>query len=304
MLARFSRITGLALAAALALLPALPARADKATGAYAPYEDVVEVIATLSWHLQDDVYRFQPPRDATGHDLYALCYDRLDAWQKRFPSRLPDVVTYSRAQALERLREYEKAADYYDEVAGMDSPLVEPARIAGRRARDFANAAGLSERAAELDARLAAIKRKLEAYAELIDRYRATPAESLALVEEERLEVMTAELVTSNRHLIDNGEDTAEQALRFLIKKHADSKNLPAHVLRLGQLYDERTRAYAAAHDRPLAFDAEEFSALADRGLDAYRKIATWDGAQEKPEAEGRFTALESYKSTTLERHR
>ena len=72
-------------------------------------------------------------------------------------------------------------------------------------------------------------------------------------------------------------EDVVE--VRFLIKKHTDSKNLPDHVRRLGQLYDERTRAYGAAHDRPLAFDAEEFAALADRGFHAYRKIATWDGA-------------------------
>ena len=51
---------------------ALPARAGDATGAFAPYEDLVEVLADLTWHLNDDVYRFPPPKDPTGHDLYQL----------------------------------------------------------------------------------------------------------------------------------------------------------------------------------------------------------------------------------------
>lgn len=298
------RMLHLGLALAMVLVVAPPAVAKKATGAYAPYEDVVEVVAMLAWHLDDDVYRFPPPKDVTGHDLYALSFDRLQSWGQRFPSRLPDVTTYASAQALERLREYERAADAYAEVAAMDSPLAEPARTAEARARRFAEAAALPEDGADLEGELAAIKKKLEAYAAVIERYRGTPYESLALVEEERLEARAVDVVVSHRQLVDDGDVTAEQAIRFLIKKHADSHNLPAHVMRLGDLWAERARAYATAHHRPLDFDSEEFSQLADHGLDAYRKIATWDGIPEKPEAQGRFTSLEAYKAAVLERHR
>lgn len=294
---------GLALAA-LATFDAKLALAKKATGAYAPYEDVVEVVATLSWHLDDDVYRFAPPRDATGHDLYALSLDRLQSWEQRFPSRLPDVTTYARAQTLERLREYEKAAKAYAKVAAMDTPLADPARTAQGRAQAFADAAALPEDGGDLDTQLASSKKKLEAFAQLIERYQGTPYEALALVEEERLEARAVDLVVSHRQLLDNGDETAEQAVQFLIKKHADSHNLPAHVIRLGDLWAARARSYAAAHHRTLDFDDDEFNRLADHGLDAYRKIATWDGIPEKPEAQGRFTSLEAYKSSVLEQHR
>src|SRR4029077_8791975 len=101
-----------------------PARAGDATGATAPYEDLVEVLATLTWHLRDDVYRFPPPKDPTGHDLYKLSLTRLESWEKRFPGRMRDVTTLGRAQALERLGEYQRAADAYGQGGGRaESPL-------------------------------------------------------------------------------------------------------------------------------------------------------------------------------------
>src|SRR5262245_65946639 len=116
----------LVLATALTFaLPASSVRAGDATGATAPYEDLIEVLATLTWHLRDDVYRFAPPKDPTGHDLYKLALSRLESWEKRFPGRMRDVTTLGRAQALERLGEYQRAADAYKEVASLiDSPLA------------------------------------------------------------------------------------------------------------------------------------------------------------------------------------
>jgi hypothetical protein len=63
-------------------------------------------------------------------------------------------------------------------------------------------------------------------------------------------------------------------------------------------------RDYAEQHERPLTFEEDEFVQRADRALDMYRKVATWDGAREKPEGQARFTALESWKSATLARYR
>ena len=107
-----------------------------------------------------------------------------------------------------------------------------------------------------------------------------------------------------HRHEIEHGDETAEKALRFLIQKHADSKNLPVYVLRLGDLYADLAREYVATNDRPLAFNEDEFVSRTDRALDTYHKVATWDGVKEKPEGQSRFAALEAWKSATLSQYR
>src|SRR5215468_12572472 len=130
--------------AASALAP--PARAGNATGAAAPYEDLVEVLATLTWHLRDDLYRFPAPKDPTGHDLYKLALTRLESWEKRFPGRMRDVTAYGRAEALERLGEYKRAQEVYGQVAAMsESPLSPKARDAAASMQPLADAAALPE---------------------------------------------------------------------------------------------------------------------------------------------------------------
>jgi hypothetical protein len=300
------RMRLLVLAAALAVAAPLPAaRAGDATGATAPYEDLIEVLATLTWHLRDDAYRFQPPKDPTGHDVFKLALSRLESWEKRFPGRMRDVTAFGRAQALEHLGEYQSAVDAYGQVASVrDSPLAPKASEGAGRARDFAAAAALPEGNDAIEEQLTALRRKLDAWGALVEKYKDTPAGSRALVEEERLERATTRLVVEHRRDLERGDETAEKALRFLIEKHADSKNLPAHILRLGDLYADQAREYVAAHDRPLAFNEDEFLTRADRALDTYHKVATWDGAREKPEGQARFAAMEAWKSNTLARYR
>lgn len=289
--------------AGLVLLLAGPVRAGDATGAFAPYEDVVEVVADLTWHLNDDVYRFPPPRDPTGHDLYQLALHRLEHWEKRYPGRLRDVTTFGRAEALERLGEYAQATELYRKVTP-PSELASRAAAAGARSFEFAAANALPDAAPTLDGTLTALKTKLDAWAKLVDKYEGDPIQCLALVEEERLEVRAAELLVEHRHVLPDGTGSAERALRFLIEKHGESRNLSAHVLRLADFYAELAREYLKAHDRPLSFDEAQFTQQADRALDTYRKVATWDGAREKPEGQGRYAALDAWKTETLARHR
>src|SRR2546428_11970331 len=281
-----------------------PARAGDATGAYAPYEDLLEVLGALTGHLHDALYRFPPAKDPAGHDLYRLALSRLENWEKRYPGRLRDVVGYARAEALERLGEYAKAADGYGQVAAEASRLADQARTARDRAAGFAAAAALPEDGPDVDATLAALRKKLDAWGRLVARWTGTPYETPALVEEERLERAAASVVVRNRTIVQDGNLTAERALRFLVQKHADSRNLPDHILRLGDLYADVARDYADAHGRPLAFQEDEFGQRADRALEMYRKVATWDGAPQKPEAQGRFAAFDAYKTSVLARYR
>lgn len=286
-------------------LAAAPAHAGNATGAFAPYEDLTEVLATLAWHLHDDLYRFPSPKDPTGHDVFALSLERLQSWETRFPSRLRDVTTYARAQALERLGEFRRAADAYEAVTKMpDTPLAARARDDLARARAFAEAASLPEDGPDLNARLAALRRKLDAWGALVQRDLDPAHHALALIEEERLERHAARLVVQHRHQLERGDETAERALRFLIEKHADSKLLAAHVLELGDLHAAMARDWLATHDRPLAFDEDQFVVRADRALDTYRKVATWDGAREKPDGQARFASVEAWKAGVLARYR
>src|SRR2546425_8451856 len=154
-----------------------PARAGDATGAFAPYEDLLEVLADLTWHLRDDTYRFPPPKDPTGHDLYQLALRRLENWEKRYPGRLRDVTGFARAEALEHLGEYQPAADLYRQVAALPSPLAEPARRGAERAGVFAGAAALPEDAPEAAGALGALRRKLDAWGTVVARYGGTPWE-------------------------------------------------------------------------------------------------------------------------------
>ena len=130
------------------------------------------------------------------------------------------------------------------------------------------------------------------------------PYEATALVEEERLEDAAARVVVEHRRDIQDGNAAAERSLRFLIEKHADSKNLPAHILGLADFYAALAHDYVDEHERPLAFEEDDFTHRTDRALDAYRKVATWDGAHEKPEAQARFAALDAYKTAVLGRYR
>jgi hypothetical protein len=295
------RIVALALLALLAVPRAAPA--GDATGAFAPYEDLLEVLADLTWHLHDDTYRFPPPKDPTGHDLYQLALRRLEHWEKRYPGRLRDVTTFARAEALEHLSEYAAAADLYRQVTTMGSPLSDRARLGAERANVFVDSSSRPEAGADLDATLAALRTKLDAWAKVVKLYDGTPYEPAALVEEERLERLTARLVVENRRALTNGPESSERALRFLIEKHADSKDLPLHILHLADLYADLARDYVVEHERPLAFDADEFTHRADRALDTYRKVATWDGSREKPEAQARFAAFDAYKTSVLSRY-
>ena len=295
----------LAASALLTLFYPPPARSSESPGATAPYEDLIEVLATLSWHLRDDAYRFPPPKDPTGRDLYKLALVRLQSWEKRFPGRMRDVTTLGRSQALERLGEFDNAHAAYGEVEAMtDSPLAPKGREGVERTAAFAAAADLPEGGDGVEQQLGALRRKLDAWGGLVERYKDTPYGNMALVEEERLERATTGLVVDHRRDLERGDETAEKALRFLVQKHADSKLLPAHILRLGDFYADLARRYVSEHERPLSFDEDAFQSLTDRALDTYHKVAAWDGAKEKPEAQARFAGMEAWKRATLARYR
>ena len=272
------------------------------SAALGPYEDLLEVLSVHAWHLGDDPYRRPVATDANGRNVFLSTLDRLEGWRTRFPSRLPDIVEFARAQAFERIGAWDDAALAYEHVAVLtDSPLASAASSHREVAERFRETDAMPESGRTLQAVLDALAAKLDAWRDLaVDGLDATH-QRLTLVEIERLETRTALLLTRHRHALTDGDATAERALRALIERHPESKLLPRHVLRLADFYAHVAEDYADTRDRPVDFDPSVFDGLVDRALDAYQKLAAWDGIPEKPIAAARFDAVQSLRDTTHE---
>jgi hypothetical protein len=272
-------IRALPLALTLAIAAALvggarPGVADEErSGPYAPYENLAEVLADFSRHLRDDLYRFPPPQDVSGRSLYAATLDRLDNFRTLHPHEMTDVVGFARAEAFLRIGNYDASARAFDTVSTLASPLAQPARSRRAIVAEIARASALPERGPTLEATLDLMRAKLEQWDRLLERTRGTPDEAW----------------------LEDGTDTALRSATFLIAKHAESKNAPAHVIRLADIHATLARECADAHPQA-SFDEGAFSQAAE----AYASIGSLDGVPQKPEAQAKLAALQAYRQQVL----
>ena len=105
----------------------------KAEAPYGPTESVLEVVAVLRRHVPDDTYRFPPPTDFTGRNVYRSTLLRMESIQSIHANALRSgymkpVIHFSKGRSLERLRAYDLAAVQYREVTEVDSPLKDEAK--------------------------------------------------------------------------------------------------------------------------------------------------------------------------------
>jgi len=75
-----------------------------------PTQDLLEVVAVLRLHVDDDTYRFPPARDISGRNVYRASFERLESLETAHPEKLSsgyatDVLWFAKARALERLGE-------------------------------------------------------------------------------------------------------------------------------------------------------------------------------------------------------
>jgi hypothetical protein len=292
-------------AVALTVVPMIPL-ADEASagsredsGPYAPYENLVEVLADFSRHLGDDLYRFPPPRDIVGEPLFDVTLERLDNFRTLHPGEMSDVLDFARAEAFLRLGRYAAAARTFGRVGALDSPLAELARSREATATEIARVHVLPEDGPTLEERLKRSKKKLEAWDRIIDETRGTAHESICRREEERLEARLLTLIIDNRSWIADGDETAVRSATFLIAKHVESQQAPSHVIRLGDLHTSLAQDYVARHAYA-DFDQTAFNDHVAQGLEAYARIASLDGVPEKLEADAKLAALKAYRNTVL----
>lgn len=273
--------------------------AETRDGEYAPYENLVEVLADFARHLHDDLYRFPPPSDVTGGNLFAATLIRLDNFRTLHPTDMPDVVSFAKAEAYVRLGDYAKAERAFQAVADLDSPLRPLAEERGAIASAMARAAALPERTDTLEGRLASLRAKLDAWDTLVRENTGGTYDSPCRREEERIEERLLATIIENRAWLDGGADTAVGSAAFMIAKHSESANAAAHALRLADLQVALARACVGERTNG-EIDEAVFGEHVAAAMEIYARIASLDGVSEKGEAEGKLRALEVYRHTVL----
>ena len=291
-------IRALAFVLAVGLAASIGCRApERPDPALDPHRTLAEVVALLVAHRDADVYRFDPPTDVTGENVFRTTLARLGRYAERLddPEFRP-AIRFAEAQARERLLDFEGAAAAYEEVARGGSDLAAEAGRLGVLPRALASVLrpiapnarpdevliGLGERRAALRSRLA-----------------STPPEERrrCLVEAavERLDVREREFLWRLRVLSPQGTQVALEAAEQLVADHPESRRLLAHTLRVADMVAELARAYVASVD-PAGFDFDAAYArnLIQRAAQVYGEVAAIDGRPEREEARAQLLALEA----------
>ncbi len=272
-----------------------------------PTQDLLEVVAVVRLHADDDTYRFPTARDYSGKNVFRVSFERLESLETAQPEKFAsgyatDVVWFAKGRALERIGEYDLAERHYARVAELDSELADAAR-AGRdvnarllAARATAPAPDATAQAA--DAAFAAQRAALDALASEVanNHYRFVVAEEF-----ERVDAADAANFAARAALDSRYEPAALERAQVLVRGHRTSKNHNRHLLALGDLYAALSRRYAQKYPPPsLGFDPATFDEYAHGATRVYEVVAQQDGAVEKLEGQHK---LEAFLGFTLQVH-
>jgi tetratricopeptide (TPR) repeat protein len=292
---------------AAALLAFGCASAPPSDPADEPTQDLLEVVAVLRLHVDDDTYRFAPARDISGRNVFRASFERLESLEtahaeKMATGYMTDVLWFAKARALERIGEYQLAKAHYARVSDLDSELKEPAR-AGRDVCDRLLRATAPD-ATPPGSPQSAADRWTERRGAL-EALRADVSEThwryVVMEEIERGDVAEAAYFAAQSESDPSLEATALQRAQQVVELHRDSKNRNRHLLALADLYAELSRRYARRNPPPsLGFDPATFDEYAHGATRVYEVVSEQDGTVEKLEAAHK---LEAYLSYTLQVH-
>jgi hypothetical protein len=266
---------------------------------YRPTESVLEVVAALRLHVEEDTYRRPPARDFTGKNVYRASFGRLENLEATYASKLrsgylQDVIWFSMARAAERIRGYDLAAKLYARVAALDSELAAPAREGQRICERLRDATGQTPDADAVPQKaLDIFAKRAAALEKLYDETRETHFAFIAREELERTDWDRAHYFASRRHLEPRLDTIALQSHQDLVQNHPESKNRNRNLLELARFYEELARDYVSAcAPVALCFDPATFDEFVFGAQRVYESVAQQDGAVEKIEAARRLEAL------------
>jgi hypothetical protein len=324
-----ARLFDPSLACATLALCAACASTPEVDPVYQPTENVLEVIAVLRAHIDDDTYRFEPARDFTGRNVYRSTLLRLENLEALHPdllqtSNMDGVIVFAKARSLERLRAFDLAAENYRLAADLSEDL----RLEALRSADIC--AGLHETAqmtqslepqgeTELDSETASVERligldpdsvlaEFEARVALLDGLAAIAAGGhhapIVREEIERADVARANYFVGIRKTDPVGDVRAIAELQRVTTRHPTSKNFNRHLLALADLYAELAVEYSSSNPpESLTFDPVRFQELVEGASRLYEMVANRDGTPEKLEASRRLEAFLAY-SIRIDRDR
>lgn len=284
---------------------------------YQPTANVLEVVATLRRHVPDDTYRFEPARDFTGRNVYRASLIRLENLERIHADalragHLDDVLAFSKARALERIRAYDLAAESYRRAARRDGELQSEALRSAALCDAFAEAAAIGFEAdrpfvdgrppapppADPDAAIGEFDRRVALLEALEREAGETHHAFIAREELERADRARARYFVATRKLTPDGDVRAVAELQRLAARHKDSKNANRHLLELADLYAALTSEYVESRPpESLWFEPPVFQDLVDAASRLYEVVANQDGTPEKLEAARR---LEAFLALTL----
>ena len=275
--------------------------------ALVPSQDLLEVVAVVRLHVDDDTYRFPAARDFTGKNVFRVSFERLESLETAHPEKLSsgyatDVVWFTKARALERIGEYELAMRHYARVMELDSELVDAAR-AGRDAN--ARLAGARALAPPPEATAEEAAAAYTCQRENLEALRLDVASThwrfVVLEELERVDAADAATLAAHAALDARYEAAALERAQELVQAHRESKNHNRHLLALGDLYAAFSRRYAQTFPpSSLGFDPATFDEYAHSATRVYEVVAQQDGTVEKLEGAHR---LEAFLGFTLQVH-
>jgi tetratricopeptide (TPR) repeat protein len=261
-----------------------------------PHEALALIGAEVSRQADRDPYRSEPAHDALGQNVFRVTLARLEAFGQAHADVDPDIVQFTRGQALERLGDFVGAIEAYGHAADSpDSPLADKARVRAEALFPLRSATRAAEKMDNLGDYFADLEARQKKLADLEKERAGTWDASLARRELERLDVEYALALFRNRFVIENGAGRALDYVRAMLERHATSCRIYAHRLMLGRFYVELATDLTLLRppDRT-NFDMKLYENLATSARQNLTQAARADGYEEKIEAQAQLRVLEA----------
>ncbi len=256
---------------------------------------LLETIKDFQRLNREDLYRFPISKDVTGTNIIKATLTRLDDYEKTHANGMIDIVSFTKAMAYERLRDYDRALVYYQKVAQLNGRLGEQARNNIETIKAFQRILNKPLSVQDPFEYIKGLDEKVQAWNEMARSYQGTPYEYLAHIEEERIDRAKVAFVELNRSRLKDGNQLVILGYSQLITKHRLSKNLHSYLLDFGDYYVRLANEYVTQNDpQGLSFQPEALDQLAKLALKYYTEVAHQDGKMEKIEAEGKIKSLQA----------
>jgi hypothetical protein len=271
-------------------------------------DNILIITADIYRHLGEDPYRFPPPTDVVGQNVFRAGLVRLANWEKLNPGKSQDIVAMAKAFCWERLGAIAEARSEYENAETKSpSPNLKRAAAEGKNTMERF----LKILAVPVDQSIPRVfENQLRTQSNDLDQLARSLSSqpsraALARVLRERVDIRLAEFLAAIRFVSPYTTQDAIEALRENTRRHANSRMVKWHKLRLAEFYIELAKEYCIRFDPDGPdFVLQEFLAYCEPARKLLQDIERADGFPEKPEARHRLAALDSFISATTDRAR